>query len=44
MVYEYFLPFHKLSFRFVYGFLCWTKGYKFMSHLFIFAFSIALGD
>ena len=40
---KYFLPFCRLSFCFVCGFLCFTKARE--SHLFIFAFIfIALGD
>ena len=45
IVYKYFLPICRLSFHFVYCFLCCTKAFEFRSPLFIFAFIfIILGD
>ena len=46
IIWKYFLPFSRLSFCFVYGFLCCAKVFTFSwSRLFIFAFiSFALGD
>ena len=46
MICSYFLPARRLSFHFVYDFLCCTKVYNVIrSHLFILAFiSISLGD
>ena len=43
---EYFVPFHRLTYHFVYGIFCYVKLVNLTrSHLFIFAFvSIALGD
>ena len=35
---KYFLPFCGLSVNFVYGFFCYAKNFKFMSHLLIFVF------
>ena len=40
---KYFLPFCRLSFGFVYGFLCCTKAFKFNSVPFMSVFFITLG-